>query len=111
LDIDCCRYSHLLTAVTALANSPPLEVRHVVRAVFLTFPVNLVFLPAALVLVSFIARQAVVLVTLPAAVRRSEAHRERTRLWWWGWRGRRHAVHLGTKWNHKLLGEDQQFFQ
>jgi hypothetical protein len=83
LDIDCCRYSHLLTAVTALANSPPLEVRHVVRAVFLTFPVNLVFLPAALVLVSFIARQAVVLVTLPAAVRRFEAHRERTRLWWW----------------------------
>jgi hypothetical protein len=67
----------------ALADSPPIEPWRLVLAIFVTFPLNLVFLPGAVVLVSFVVRQAFVLATVPAAQRGSSAHRQRTRRWCW----------------------------
>ena len=52
-------------------------------ALLSTFPLNLVFLPGVLVLLSFVVRQICVLATVPVTQRSSSAHRLQTRRWWW----------------------------
>lgn len=69
--------------MVAMANSPPIEPWRIVLALLSTFPLNLVFLPGVLVLLSFVVRQTYALVTVPVTQRSSSAHRQQTRRWWW----------------------------
>lgn len=69
--------------LTAMANSPPIEPWRIVLALLSTFPLNLVFLPGVLVLLSFVVRQIYVLATVPVTQRSSSAHRLQTKTWWW----------------------------